>query len=111
MKTPTKSRVLLPLVAQLKACLSLDNSFSQKTLIETWNCFKQLSPEQGDEITPALMAGLVLYDEQQFARLLNEAERSQLAALGKVALERYQQKTNPPNQLGKTIAASLKEKT
>ncbi len=29
--------------------------------------------------------------------------------LSTVALERYQQKTNPPNQLGKTIAASLKE--
>ena len=109
MTTPTDT--LLPLVAELKACSSCDDSLSPKMLFETWSSFRQLAPEQGDEITPAMMAGLILYDENQFARLLNEAERAQLAALGKVALERYQQKTNPPNQLGKTIAASLKEKT
>jgi hypothetical protein len=53
------------------------------------------------------MAGLILYDET-FAQLLNEAERSQMLALaGNLAVERYRQETNPPNQLGKLIAASL----
>ena len=54
------------------------------------------------------MAGLILYDET-FAQLLNEAERSQMLALAGKALERYRQETNPPNQLGKIIAATLEE--
>jgi hypothetical protein len=106
----TKPSELLPLIAKLKACPSHDNTLSEKMLIETWGQFKQVAPEHGDEITPAIMAGLILYDEEQFAQLLNEAERSQMVALAKLALERYQQKTNPPNKLGKIIAAALKEK-
>jgi len=109
MTTPAKPGTLLPVVAMLEACPSLDTSFSEKMLVETWNGFKQIDPKHGDEITPAIMAGLVLYDEEDFAQVLNEAERSQMAALAKLALERYQQKTNPPNKLGKIIAAALKE--
>ena len=109
MTNPDKTNALLPLVAKLRACPSQGSSFSEKKLIETWGCFNQLAPEHGDEITPAMMAGVVLYDEEQFAQLLKEAERSQLVALSKMALERYQQKTNPPNKLGKIIAAALKE--
>jgi hypothetical protein len=56
----------------------------------------------------AVLAGVILQDEP-FARLLNEAERAQLAALAKAALERYQQRTHPPNKLGKIIAAAIKE--
>ena len=111
MTNPTKSNALLPLVAKLRACPAHDNSFSEKMLVETWNCFKQMAPEHGDEITPAVMAGVILYDEEQFAQLLNEAERSQLVALARMALERYQQKTHPPNKLGKILAAALKEAT
>ena len=99
------------MLAKLKACPSHDSSFSEKMLVETWGCFRQLAPEHGDEITPAIMAGLVLYDDEQFAQLLNEAERSQMLALAREALERYQQKTHPPNKLGKIIAAALKETT
>ena len=106
-----KPNTLLPLVEELKACGSRDNRFSEKLLVEAWNGFKQTDPEHGDEITPAVMAGLVLADEEDFAQLLTEAERSQMLALAKLALERYQQKTNPPNKLGKIIAAALKEKT
>ena len=109
MTHPIRSGGLLPLVAKLKACSAQDNSFSQKLLIEIWGCLKQTDLERGDELTPSIMAGLVLYDEEQFASLLNEAERAQLVALAKVAPERFKQKTNPPNKLGKTIAASLKE--
>lgn len=106
----TKSSGLLPLVAKLKACPAHDHGFTQKLLVETWGCLKQTDLEHGDELTPSIMAGLVLYDEEQFAQLLNEAERSQLAALAKTALERFKEKSNPPNKLGKTIAAALKEK-
>lgn len=109
MTSPTQSNALLPLVAKLRACPVLDNSITEKMLVETWNAFKQINPEHGDEITPAVMAGLVLSDEEDFAQLLNEAERSQLVAMGRLALERYQQKTQPPNKLGKILAAALKE--
>ena len=110
MTTPAKSSALLPLVAILKACPAHDNGFSEELLSKTWERFKQRAWEPDDEVTTAVMAGLILYDEQ-FAQLLNEAERSQMAALAKLALERYQQKTNPPNKLGKIIAAALKETT
>ena len=108
MKTSTSSGALLPLVAQLKACPTQDSSFSEKLLLEAWERFKHTGWDRGTEPTPAVMAALVLHDEN-IARLLNAAERVQLLALSTVALERYQQKINPPNQLGKTIAASLKE--
>jgi len=107
MTTPAKG--LLPLLAQLKNCPAHENGFTRKELIATWNSFKGIIPEHGDEITPAMMAGLLLFDEEQFAQLLNEAEHSQLAALAKMALERFTEKSNPPNKLGKTIAAAMKE--
>ncbi len=108
MKNPTPSTPLLALVSKLKACPAQDSRFSRKLLIESWGSFRLLAPEHGDEITPALMAGLVLYDKT-VAQLLNEAERAQLNALAKLALGRYEEKTHPPNKLGKTIAAALKE--
>ena len=108
METPTPSGALLPLVARLKACPTQDNSFSDKLLSDAWERFKHTGWDRGTEPTPAIMAALVLHDEN-ITRLLNPAERVQLLALSTVALERYQQKINPPNQLGKTIAASLKE--
>ena len=111
MKTPPEnSGVLRPLVARLKACPTQDNSFSEKLLVEAWERFKHTGWDRGTEPTPAVMAALVLHDEN-LARLLNTAERMQLLALSTVVLERFQERTNPPNQLGKTIAATLKEST
>ena len=107
---PENSGALRPLVARLKACPTQDNSYSEKLLLEAWERFKHTGWDRGTEPTPAVIAGLVMHDEN-IARLLSTAERMQLLALSTVALERYQQKTNPPNQLGKTIAASLKEPT
>lgn len=107
---PENAGALLPLVAQLKACPTQDSSFSEKFLLEAWERFKHRGWDRGTEPTPAVMAGLILHDEST-ARLLNPAERVQLLALSTVALERYLEKSNPPNQLGKTIAASLKEST
>ena len=109
MKTPPENAgALLPLVAQLKACPTQDNSYSEKLLIEAWERFMHTGWERGSYPSAAVMAGLVMHDEH-VADLLNAAERSQFYILSTTALERYQQKTNPPNQLGKTIAASLKE--
>lgn len=100
---------LLRLFAILHACPTRQGQISEKMLFETWNGFKQIDPEHGDEITPAVIAGLILFDEEPFAELLDEAERTQLAGLGRKALDRYLELTHPPNQPGKLLAASLKE--
>ena len=105
----TPSKVLAPLFAKLRVCPSQDSRFSEKLLLETWRGFKQSALEQGNEPTPAIIVALILHDTELFAQLLNVAERSQLAVLARLALERYQQKTNPPNKLGKLIAAALKD--
>jgi len=109
MSAPKKTGALLPLVEQLKACPSRNHRITVKRLNETWACFKTIAPENGDTITPAILTGLILYDPETFASLLNAAEHAQLLALGKTALERYEQQTHPPNALGKTIVAALKE--
>ena len=108
MKTSTSSGALLPLVAQLKACPTQDSSFSEKLLLEAWERFKHTGWDRGNLPTTSVMAGLLVQDEN-VAKLLTSKEHTQLLGLCSTALERYQRKVNPPNQLGKTIAASLKE--
>ena len=107
MTTPSKG--LLPLLAQLKHCPSRDGQITEKRFHAMWNEFRQIALDHGDTIIPAVIVGVILYDPETFASLLNEAEHAQLLALGKTALERYEQQTHPPNKLGKTIAAALKE--
>ena len=110
MKSPSNIEALRLLAAQLKACPAQDNTFSEALALLTWERFKEEMSGRRDPISPAVMAGLVLFDDN-FARLLNETERSQLAALAKLALERFEAKAHPPNKLGKILAASLKEST
>lgn len=109
MTAPNKTGVLLPLVHLLKACPSRRDGVTVKRLHEVWACFRTISPEHGDTITPSVLVGLILYDPESFAPLLNTAEHAQLFALGKTALEHYKQQIDPPNHLGKTIAEALKE--
>ena len=104
-----KNNNLLALVDRLKACPAYDTSISEKALHETWNCFRQIDLEDGDAVTPAIVAALVLHDDEVFAGLLNEEENSRLLALAKTAFDRYQQITNPPNKLGKLIAGIIKK--
>ena len=103
MNTLAKLGVLLPLVARLKDCPSRDTRITEKRVVEMWGCFKTINLEHGDTVTPAVLVGLILYNPETFAPLLSRAEHAQLQALGKVALDRYLQQTNPPNNLGKTI--------
>lgn len=102
-----KSNPLLPLLAELKVCRSRDNALSAQRLSESWERFRNQALAE-NKPTTAIMAALVL-DDPAFAQLLTTAEHTQLIALTKSAIERYQQKTNPPNKLGKLIAASIKE--
>ena len=106
-----KSENLLPLVNRLQACPAQSTDFSEKSLRETWKFFRQINLEHGEELTPPMVAALILYDGEQFAELLNEKETSQLFVLAKTAFDRYQQITNPPNKLGKLIAGILKKET
>jgi hypothetical protein len=96
------------IVATLKACPSHHASVSRERFIEGWSelCREDVTPF----IKPAVpvMAALVLHDDR-FAELLNEAEQLKLKALVQLALDRYEQQTNPPNKLGKLIAGLIKE--
>lgn len=104
----TPSNPLLLLATQLKACPSQDNSFSEKLLFEAWERFKLTGWERGNLPTASAIAALLVHDET-IAKLLTSVEHAQLLALCSNALERYREKSNPPNQLGKTIAATLNE--
>lgn len=96
---------LLPLVTKLKSCPTLENGFSKELVRDAWEGFKD-AWKPGHSLTPAVIAALVIHNGT-FALLLDEAERAQLLALSYVALERFKEKTNPPNKLGKTLAAIL----
>jgi hypothetical protein len=100
---------LTELVAQLHACPTRDQRITEARFRETWNRLRTVSPEHGEPITTALMVGVLLFDPQMFAPLLTTAQHTQLQTLGQAALGRYLQLTQPPNPLGKTIAAALLE--
>ena len=106
----TPSSPLLLLATQLKACPTQDSSFSEKLLAEAWERFKHTGWERGNLPTASVIAGLLVHDET-IAKLLTSTEHTQLLALCSNALERYHEKANPPNQVGKTLAATLKEIT
>lgn len=101
---------LLPLVAKLKTCPTHDASVSRELFLEGWN---NLLHEEVDHLikpTIPIMAALLLNDDR-FKPLLNEAEQAQLLALVNLAIDRYEQQTNPPNKLGKLIAGSIKKES
>lgn len=104
----TKSGALLPLVTRLKACPSQDNRFSEKLLFEAWEHFKHTGWDRGTRPPLSVIVALLVHDEV-VATLLTTAEQAQLLALGEAARDLYLQLTHPPNHLGKTIAATLKE--
>ena len=97
------------LVQRLKDCPTVEAGISPKLLHETWSSFRRLDPEHGDEVTPALLVSLILFDVESFSALISDAEFTQLEAIGRSALDSYQLKTNPTNQPGKLLAATLKE--
>jgi len=103
------NKILLPLVAALKQCPTHNSNISREMFIEVWD---QLVREDVTPFTkPALpvMAALLLHDDD-FARLLNEAENLQLTALVQLAQDRFEQQTNPPNKFGKLIAGCIIKK-
>jgi hypothetical protein len=103
-----KTETLLPLVAKLKSCSSHDASISREMFLECWDELRREDVRAFINPTAPVMAALVLSDDR-FKQLLNEAENTQLLALVNLAVERYEQKTSPPNKLGKLIAGIIKK--
>lgn len=99
---------LLPLVQELRNCPSRDTSLTEKSLRDAWDQFKADGWTPGAYPPFSVLAALVLYDEVT-ATLLTTEEHGRLLALGELALTRYRERTQPPNQLGKLLAATIKE--
>ncbi len=98
----------LPLLAQIRRCPSREANVSREVFIEGWNELQRLDVTPFLKPTLPIMAALLLYDER-FIGLLNEAESAQLNALVDLALERYEQQTNPPNKLGRLLVGLTKK--
>ena len=96
------------IVATLRARPSHHASVSRERFLEGWAelCREDVTPFI--KPTVPVMAALLLHDDR-FTQLLNEAEQLKLRALVQLALDRYEQQTNPPNKLGKLIAGLIKE--
>ena len=103
-----KTESLQPLVARLRTCPTHETNLSRELFIECWDELHRDDITTLVKPTIPILAALVLHDER-FAALLNGAEQAQLLNLIKLALERYEQQTQPPNKLGKLIAGILKE--
>jgi hypothetical protein len=99
---------LLPLVQELRACASRDTTLTEKSLREAWDQFKADGWTPGAYPPFSVLAALILHDDAA-ATLLTTEEHGQLLALGELALNRYRERTQPPNQLGKLLAATIKD--
>lgn len=102
---PTQTTPLLPLVQRLKVCHARDNRLSKELVRDAWDDFRS-AWRPGSKLTPAVIAALVLHNGL-FALLFTDEENAQLHALSTLALERFEQRTNPSNNLGKILAAIL----
>jgi hypothetical protein len=99
------NETLLPLLARLKACPAHNTFVSRELFLECWEALRREDVTPLRKPTVAIMGALLLHDH----RLLNATEQEQLHALVNLALDRYEQQTNPPNKLGKLIAGIIKK--
>jgi len=104
----TAKHPLLPLVQELRVCPTRDTTLTEKSLRDAWDMFKADGWTPGAYPPFSVLTALVIHDEVA-ATLLTTEEHGQLIALGEQALTRYRERTQPTNQLGKLLAATLKE--
>ena len=97
------------LVHNLQLCPTLETTIKPKLLHETWSSFRRLDPEHGDDVTPALLVALILFDEESFAELLTEAQLDQLHIVAGQAMQQYELAIKPKNQVGQLLATTIKE--
>jgi hypothetical protein len=97
------------LVQNLKLCPTLEATITPKLVNEIWDCMRDIKPQQGDEVTPAMLVALILYDEKAFAELLTEAQLDQLHIVAGQAMQQYELAIKPKNQVGQLLTATIKE--
>ena len=103
------SQKLQHLAARLRACPARNTTISKKLIFDSWKSFREIDLENGDEVTPSVIAGLILFDWEKLHPLLSDLDLDQLEIIAKTALERYQQLANPPNPAGQALAGILKD--
>ncbi len=104
MSRKTKARVLLPLLARLRACPAREIGYSGPMLIEAWERVRKQTVNQ----IPALSVMGALILDSHFGDLLKANELAQFFALARVALERWETK-NKTNQVGKLLFDCIQE--
>jgi hypothetical protein len=97
------------LVQNLKLCPTLETTITPKLVHETWSCLRRIDPEHGDEVTPALLVSLILFDVESFAELLTAAQLDQLHIVAGQAMQQYELTIKPKNQVGQLLTATIKE--
>jgi hypothetical protein len=97
------------LVRNLKLCSTAEATITPKLVNEIWDCMRDIKPQQGDEVTPAMLVALILHDEESFAELLTEAQLAQLHLVAGQAMQQYELAIKPKNQVGQLLATTIKE--
>lgn len=97
------------LVQNLRLRPTLKPSLTPRQLHEIWSCFRRLDPEHGDDVTPAMLAGLILFDEETFAGLVTEEQLDQLHIIAGQVMQQYELAIKPKNQVGQLLATTIKE--
>jgi hypothetical protein len=101
---------MLSIVTVLRACPAHEVGVSRELFLECWGELQRQNVTRHIKPTVPVMAAIILHDDR-FARLLNEAEQAQLRALIQLALDRYEQTINPPNKLGRLLAAIIEKES
>ena len=97
------------LVRNLKLCPTLKAGITPKLVNEIWDCMRELNLRQGDEVTPAMLVALVLFDEESFADLLTDQQLDQLHIIAGQVMQNYTLAIKSKNQVGQLLATTIKE--
>jgi len=98
----------LPLVAQLRRCPTHAATVSREQFIAAWQELQRVDVTPFLQPTVPILAALLLSDDR-FTGLLDESESAQLNDLVELALNRYDQQTNPPNKLGRILSGLIRK--
>ena len=97
------------LVRNLKLSPTLETGITTKLVQEIWDCMRDIKPQQGDEVTPAMLVALILFDEESFADLLTDDQLNQLHIIAGQVMQNYETAIKPKNQVGQLLATTIKE--
>ena len=100
------------ILAVLKSCPTHHASVTREQFLAGWAELQaeRINRQPSHQPTLPIMAALLLHDDR-FMPLLNDTELSQLQALVQLALDRYEQQTNPPNKLGRLLTGLTKQES